>query len=277
MSSSPAVVFGAGVGSGIIALLALQFLRRYGSKSIAEEVKKRNWQIGDKQKVPYSDKIHCLDPVKIGEIPGALYGLMISSVVPRPIALVSSQDASGVLNCSPYSYFNMMCHDPPIICIGCCVGRGKKKDTLNNIQETGQFVVNIMSDWYVESANHCCGNFPPEVNEIDISGLTTAASTVVKAPRIQEAAISLECEVLELKPAYNAANEHAVTVVMAKIVKFHIQDHVLVPGSLENQKPLVDARKLAPICRLGGNTYGTVGEMFDLPRPSNENLYRKVP
>jgi flavin reductase (DIM6/NTAB) family NADH-FMN oxidoreductase RutF len=90
-------------------------------------------------------------------------------VVPRPIALTSTLSSSGIRNVAPFSYFNIVAHDPPTIVIGICKSpNGNKKDTLVNIEETGEFVVNIISDWMVEAANHTCGTFPPEIDEMEL-------------------------------------------------------------------------------------------------------------
>ena len=115
------------------------------------------------------------------------YSLCISGVVPRPIALTSTLSADGVRNVAPFSYFNIMSHDPPHVTIGICKNPdGTSKDTLRNIEETKEFVINIMSDWYVESANHCCGDFTYEEDEVTRSGLTPLPSDVVKPCRIAE-------------------------------------------------------------------------------------------
>lgn len=153
------------------------------------------------------------DPLLASEEKWSKYSMLISAVVPRPIALVSSHDASSTRNCAPFrctecfvyvlfnlctsSYFGIICHDPLLISISVCT-RGSahgKKDTLRNIEDTKQFVVNIMSDWYVEAANLTCGEYPPEVDEIALSGLHTLPSTMVGPERIAEAAVQMECEV----------------------------------------------------------------------------------
>jgi flavin reductase (DIM6/NTAB) family NADH-FMN oxidoreductase RutF len=127
----------------------------------------------------------------------SVYQLMISSIVPRPIALISSINSKGIKNCAPFSYFGLVSHDPPLVSIGICINSrsGTKKDTICNIEESKEFVINIISEWYVEAANHTCGNFPSDVDEIEVTGLTPIASIDVKPPRIAEAAIQMECKV----------------------------------------------------------------------------------
>lgn len=124
-------------------------------------------QPGKSQPHPYPESGYTtFDPT---QIPSS-YFLSISGVVPRPIALTSTQSLAGIRNVAPFSYFNIIAHDPPTVVIGICrnAGSGTKKDTLINIEETGEFVVNIISDWMVEAANHTCGAFPPEVDEMQL-------------------------------------------------------------------------------------------------------------
>ena len=281
-TSSTLSVFAAGAGFGALAMFAL--LRSRGTSGrIAQALKSRNWQIGTNQPKPKEllgngeaeDIYRAFDPLELAKVPGATYGLMISSIVPRPIALVSSQDSKGNLNCAPFSYFSMVSHDPPLICIGPCMGRKDKKDTWKNIEETGEFVVNIMSSWYVESANHACGTFDADVDEMAVSGLTTLPSLVVKPPRVAEAAVQLECQLVESKHSMGlTSGELSSTLIIARVVKIHVYDGVLQPGWKDTGKPLVDPKKLDPISRLGGNTYASLGELFDIPRPLGDRLFR---
>ncbi|CAN0362239.1 unnamed protein product, partial [Laminaria digitata] len=119
-------------------------------------------------------------------------------VIPRPVAFVSTQAADGTVNLSPFSYFNTVGHDPPMLAVSICRNHdGGKKDTLVNIEASGEFVVSIISDWFVEAANHTCGSFPPEVDEMELSGLTPAKSTIVSPPRVKESGMNMECKVRE--------------------------------------------------------------------------------
>lgn len=156
-----------------------------------------NWVPGVNQPLPFASKEWTKFDPKDLKKSGGMYGLMISSITPRPIALVTSVGQNGVINCAPFSYFNMVCHDPPLLVIGCNLNTrtASKKDTLINAEFSGEFVVNIMSNWFVESANHTSGNFPPETSEVEASGLTTVKSELVQPPRIAESAVQYECEV----------------------------------------------------------------------------------
>lgn len=138
------LLFSAG---SLSALLSLFLYKRFSSR-----IKPRvsSWQCGTNQPIPFKRNVaswKAYDPIELKKS-GGIYGLMISAVIPRPIALVSSQDLSGIINCAPFSYFNMVSHDPPLVVIGCCInGRTKmKKDTLNNIEQTGIFFNSLSFD-----------------------------------------------------------------------------------------------------------------------------------
>lgn len=207
------------------------------------------------------------------------YNLMISSVTPRPIALVSSRSkpAQGdnklehqvVDNVAPFSYFGAVAHDPPMISIGFCrKGRDRvRKDSLVNIMAQKEFVVNIMSEWYLDAANHACGEFPPEVDEFKASGLTKMNDCeVVNAPRVGEAGVSYECQVEHVYPVTNDQGQPTTEIVLARIVRVHVDEAVLVPN-VDLTKPEVDTVKLRSIGRLGGNIYTSLGDLVDIPRP----------
>ena len=155
------------------------------------------WTCGAHQPTPFQrQEWKKFDPESAAE-KFSRYSLLISCAVPRPIALVTSIDKNGIRNCAPFSYFGVVSHDPPLVSVTICTqGRDRvKKDTLNNIADTKQFVVNIMSEWFVESANHTCGAFPPDVDEITVSGLSTVPSVKVQPPRVAESAVQMECQV----------------------------------------------------------------------------------
>lgn len=200
----------------------------------------------------------------------AMYPLVISSIVPRPIAFISTIGPDGKTgNLAPFSYFNTVGHAPPLVAIGFAATKLRDhelKDTLYNILETGDFVVNIISEWYVEAANHCCGNFPYGSNEMELSGLHPVPSFKVKPPRVGEAGVQLEC-ILRQKYEASRGNDGkpTTTVIIGEVVMFHIADGVA--GKSPSGKLIVDINKFAPISRLGGNTYGRTSGLFDLPRP----------
>lgn len=193
---------------------------------------------------------------------------MISTVTPRPIALISSRNPETQIdNLAPFSYFGTVGHDPPMLAIG-FVRKSPtvQKDSLVNILKSRQFAVNIISEWYLDAANHSCGNFPPHVDEFEQSGLGKVNCEVIAAPRVQQAAVTYECEVEFVHPIVNATGTPSSDIVLAKVVRIHVDQEVLIPN-FDPTKPEVDTAKLKPVGRLGGNVYTTLGELVDIPRP----------
>lgn len=230
------------------------------------------WTPGQPQPSPYADlKFITVDPAQLGG--PACYPLVISAGVPRPIAFVTSVSADGrVHNLAPYSYFNMVAHDPPHVAIGMChtpAKQGGKKDTLTNIQQSRQFVVNIISDWFIEAANHCCGMFDYGEDEMQLAGLTPLPSERVLPPRVAESAVQLECELAHEYEVINSKGDVSTTVVIGRVVLAHVNEGVA--ARTPTGKLMVDFNKLRPMCRLGGDTYGQVTATFDLPRPDRSS------
>ncbi|CAB9524369.1 Flavin_Reduct [Seminavis robusta] len=197
------------------------------------------------------------------------YNLVISSVTPRPIALVSSHNPdTNVDNVAPFSYFGAVAHDPPMLAIGFCRKGGQQKDSLVNILRQKQCCVNIMSEWYLDAANHSCGMFAPDVDEFDMAGLTKVydCQVVQTVPRVGQAAVSFECVLEHVHPVVSNNNSPTTEIVLVKVVRIHVDESVLVPNN-NDDKPAVDTTKLRPIGRLGGNIYTSLGDLVDIPRP----------
>jgi len=231
-----------------------------------------DWKPGEKQPMPkevLGGGHVAIDPNQEKSV----YPLMISAVVPRPIAFISSCGGPGGRNLAPYSYFGAVAHDPPMVAIGLCRKGGRedrKKDTFANIEATGQFVVNLMSEWFVEAANHTCGDFPPEVDEMSLSGLTPVASEKVEPDRVGEAAVSMECRVAHTYDVRNASGAVTTTVVLGEVLLFHVAEGILAETPSSKSK-MVRFDGLQPMARLGGDTYGRVTSTFDLPRPDRSS------
>lgn len=230
---------------------------------------------GDKPQLPsptFGKSKEVFNPSKLENA----YHLMISSATPRPIALVSSrskpeEDGGKVVdNVSPFSYFGAVAHDPPMLAIGFCrKGRDKvMKDSIVNIIARKEFCVNIISEWYLDAANHACGAFPPDVDEFEVSGLTKVNDCEeVDAPRVKEAAVSYECKLEHVYPLKNEKTGQPTTeVVLARVVRVHV-DHDVLPQGYNPMKPEVDTEKLRPVGRLGGTIYSMLGATVDIPRP----------
>eukprot|EP00904_Undaria_pinnatifida_P002085 jgi/Undpi1/11878/HiC_scaffold_4.g01577.m1 len=225
------------------------------------------WTPGQKQPHPEGlDGDHVpVDPLECK----SCYALMTSAVIPRPVAFVSTKAEDGTVNVSPFSYFNAVGHDPPMLAVSICRNRGGvKKDTLANIEASGEFVVSIISDWFVEAANHTCGNFPPEVDEMKVAGLTPVKSIIVSPPRVKESAMNMECKVHHMYEIVNAEGECTTTVVFGEVVMFHVFPHLLDEAGAHEGKPSMHLQGYKPIARLGGNTYARLGSAFDLRRPN---------
>ncbi len=197
------------------------------------------------------------------------YKLLVSTVVPRPIAWVVTQDAGGRLNAAPYSFFNVFSADPPVVVFG-IGGRkpGDIKDTGQNIRETGQFTVCLVNQDAASAMNVTAIDFPPEVDELAEAGLTTAPSTRVKPPRIAESPVALECErfmIVELN------TDRAL--VLGRVVAMHVRDDCV----LDAQRCHIDTPKLDLIGRLhGGGWYTRTADRFEMPRIPLEGWNKKA-
>uniref|UniRef100_A0A7S0CPY5 Flavin reductase like domain-containing protein n=2 Tax=Amorphochlora amoebiformis TaxID=1561963 RepID=A0A7S0CPY5_9EUKA len=226
------------------------------------------WVPGKSQRPKHSMECLTLEPKVLGR---GIYRFFISAVVPRPIALVSSISKNGIPNLAPYSYFGAMGHSPATVCFSCCWNRGGNekdgydKDTLKNIKENKQFVVHIMSKWYVDVANFSCGNFLHEENEFKIAGATPIPSKYVKPPRVKEAAVQMECELFKLVPVEDETGVVRHTMVIGKVLAFHVHKDVY-----DEKTGTVSLERLQPIARMGGNTYSQPTGCFDLPRPDRK-------
>jgi len=182
--------------------------------------------------------------------PVDVYKVLIGSIVPRPIAFVSTLDADGVRNVAPFSFFTVASSDPPIVCF---TPTGQK-DTLINIRATGEFVVNIVSEDFAEEMNIASGTYPPHVDEFAVSGLTPIESTLVKPPRVAESRVQMECRRFQILEIGSGA------LVLGEVVLIHVDDRII-----ENYR--IDPDALRAIGRMGGNTYARTTDRFDLTRP----------
>jgi len=193
-----------------------------------------------------------LDPASAS--PGAFYQFMIGVVVPRPIAFVSTVSAEGRLNVAPFSFFNAIASQPPLIGISINRRGGEPKDTLRNIQATGEFVVNTVNEPLGARMVQASGDWAADVSEFEVTRLTPVPSDVVKPPRVGESPVSLECR---LHQAIEMGN---TVFVVGEILRAHVKDEVLTDGR-------VDIAKLRPLARLGGDGYSVVRDVIHMSRP----------
>jgi flavin reductase (DIM6/NTAB) family NADH-FMN oxidoreductase RutF len=186
-----------------------------------------------------------------------VYKLLIGSVVPRPIAWVSTISTEGVVNLAPFSFFNVASRNPPMLCISIGPGVGERegteKDTLVNIRNQKEFVINVVPSSLGNEMQKTSENLPSDVDEFEAAGLTTLDSTIVKPKRVKEAPIQMECQ---LEQVIQLGSDH---LVIGRMVRYHINDDYY----LGNYK--VDLEKLQPLGRLAGN-YSESTEFFSLPR-----------
>lgn len=188
-----------------------------------------------------------------------IYKLMIGSIVPRPIAFISTLSKNGVPNLAPFSFFNGVCSNPPTILFSTVVKKdGTRKDTLNNVEAMREFVVNIVSEDFAEKMNITSADFPPEVDEFIESGLSPIPSELVKPPRVKESRISMECRLTQIVRIGDGPGGGCT--VFGEIIRFHIADELF-----DNFR--IDPDKLQAIARMGGPTYSRTKDRFDLVRP----------
>lgn len=188
------------------------------------------------------------------------YKYLNGAILPRPIAFVSTMDAEGVLNLAPFSFFTAVSANPMTICFS--VMRrgtdGQKKDTLRNIEATGEFVVNVVSESFVEKMNVTAAEFPPEVSEFEASGLTPTASVVVRVPRVQESLVNFECKLTQIVEIGDGKGAGAL--VIGQVVQVHADDSIHHDGK-------IDTQGLNPVGRLAASEYVRVTDTFQLIRP----------
>jgi flavin reductase (DIM6/NTAB) family NADH-FMN oxidoreductase RutF len=192
------------------------------------------------------------------------YNLLIGLVAPRPIAWVTSMNEDGGLNAAPFSAYNYLCIDPPIIGIGVTdrpTGGFVPKDTARNIRRTGEFVVNVVTEDLIHEMNLCATDFPPEFNELEMAGLTSVPSQIVKVPRIEQAHAALECR------EYTTMEIGRSRIILGSVVAVYIEDKFVDPAG-----PYIRAEELHAVGRMNGlGSYVKTRDSFlTVPRISYE-------
>ena len=193
-----------------------------------------------------------IDPAELDT--HSVYKLLTGAVVPRPIAWVSTQSKAGILNLAPYSFFTVASRQPPMLTISIgprTNGEDYAKDTLSNIRETNEFVINMVSFELANAMYETATNYPPEVDEFSHAGVTPAPCEIIKTPRVAEAKISMECRL-----------EHIIelgsdVMVIGQMYRYHVEDELINNGR-------IDLKKLDPVARMAGN-FSKIENLFDLP------------
>jgi flavin reductase (DIM6/NTAB) family NADH-FMN oxidoreductase RutF len=187
--------------------------------------------------------------------------LLLGSVVPRPIAFVSTIDQIGTRNLAPFSFFTVVSVNPPVLAFCPSVpSKGVVKDTFRNILATGEFVVNIVSEEFAEQMNQCSAEVPPEVDEFALSRLTPVASELVIPPRVAESRVQMECRMLQVILVSN--RPMGGSLVLGEVLRFHVREEII-----SNFR--IDPDKLNAIGRMAGATYSRTTDRFQMERPKN--------
>jgi flavin reductase (DIM6/NTAB) family NADH-FMN oxidoreductase RutF len=199
--------------------------------------------------------------------PREIYNLLIGLVAPRPIALITSHNEHGQLNAAPFSAYNYLCTDPPIVGIGVTNRPGTRtpKDTAHNIRRTGEFVVNVVTEDLLPQMNVCATDFPSDISELDMAGLETEPSTTVRVPRIRSAHAALECvEHTTLEIGHSR-------IILGRVLAMYIEDRFVDPAG-----PYIKAEELHAIGRMNGlGSYVRTRDSFlTMPRISWEEWQR---
>ena len=188
-----------------------------------------------------------------------LYKLLTATVVPRPIAWVSTIDNEEIFNLAPFSFFNIISEDPPHLMFSTVRTGNKNKDTLNNILSNNQFVVNLVTEDVVEQMNTTSQPVDAGVNEFELANVTPIDSIYVKPKRVKESLVHFECEMVHHYFIENHQNGGAC-IIIGKIITMHIDDSIL----MENHK--INLEKYKPVARLAGSNYSKLGELFQIKR-----------
>jgi flavin reductase (DIM6/NTAB) family NADH-FMN oxidoreductase RutF len=193
-----------------------------------------------------------------------IYKIVAGSVLPRPIGLISTVGRNGQHNLAPFSFFNALSSDPPYVALSISrhIPDGRPKDTLRNIRDTGEFVANVVSEEIAQAQNECGREYPPDVDEFAVTGLTPARSTAVRPPAVLESKVNFECRLfkeIELpKSSY--------TLVLGEVVHMRVDEDVMEPSGR------INLARLRPVGRLVGNAYCRISDSFTLERDTFDTL-----
>lgn len=182
------------------------------------------------------------------------YKLLVGSIIPRPIAFVTTLSDEGVLNGAPFSYFSIVSSNPPMISISVQHAAGQSKDTARNIRQKKEFVVHIVDQQNVGQVNITAAPLPSDQSEISLAGLTPVDSLIVAVPGVKEAKVRMECT---LEHCLELPNND---LIIGKVVQFHIDEEIYEQGR-------IDPLQLGAVSRLAGNNYAGIGEIFTIERP----------
>ena len=183
-------------------------------------------------------------------------------VVPRPIALVATISEKGIRNLAPYSLFNIVCYHPVPIVYYTPMRKtgGVKKDSLINVEQTQEFVINLVTEEIADKMNTASGNYPPEVDEFSLSGLTPVTGDLVRAPRVAESPFNLECRLYQIVSF--GEPDIAGEMIMGEVLRVHIKEELWNDG-------IIDANRAHLIGRMGWGIYTRTRDLFEIAHPSD--------
>ena len=194
---------------------------------------------------------------------GLAHNPLKAIVTPRPIGWISSRGADGSVNLAPYSYFNAVCDDPAMVMFSAEThAGGQRKDSLRNIEETGEFVVNIVGEAQFDAMNISSGNYPYGENEFIHAGLEMVESQTVAVPRVGGVPAALECRLHDTINLPRNAEDKGYVMVLGRVTGLYVDEAVVVDGKISYDK-------FVPISRLGYRDYGRTTDIFTATRPSD--------
>ena len=202
--------------------------------------------------------MHYLDPKDLTQREN--YKLLIGSIIPRPVAVVSTQSADGSVKIAPFSFFNIVSSEPVILSLAIQRKEGELKDTARNLLATKEAVVHILDQTNVQEANKTAAFLPADQSELTVSGFTTTASKTIAVPGLNEASVRLET-ILHQHVPIKKDQQITADLLLLEVVGYQVAEDVYQDGK-------IDPRALQAVSRLAGNSYATIGEIFDIKRPS---------
>ncbi len=202
--------------------------------------------------------MHYLDPKDLTQREN--YKLLIGSIIPRPVAVVSTQSADGIVNIAPFSFFNIVSSEPVILSLAIQRKEGELKDTARNLLATKEAVVHILDQTNVQEANKTAALLPADQSELTVSGFTTTTSKTIVVPGLKEANVRLET-ILHQHVPITKDQQTTADLLLLEVVGYQIAEDVYQDGK-------IDPRALQAVSRLAGNSYATIGDIFDIKRPS---------
>lgn len=203
-----------------------------------------------------------IDPYSPERSVGQNYSLLISGIAPRPVGFLSTVSATGRKNLAPFSYFQLVDHDPPTFVVGFSSRAGPSKDTFQNLKDTGECVINTVSENMIEAVSASSIDAPRGLSEWDVTGLREAPAATVRPSRVEESVFSVEAKVVDVKEfAPHAPGMSSAGIVLLRATRFWVRE-----DAANEDFSHIELDKLRPVAQLGGMSYGRVSSTFELPR-----------